>query len=133
MSTILKSGILDSSQPSSQQSLVPDSPIRPAGHKRLLDDRSSPEANSQESEAKNGSSSGSSGQHKRIRMMSDSDSENGSPVKGGSGLSGQASELEQKLSFLKNACPNVDAMVLQDTLRAHNWKVDWALETLTKE
>jgi len=46
---------------------------------------------------------------------------------------GQASELEQKLSFLKNACPNVDAMVLQDTLRAHNWKVDWALETLTKE
>merc|ERR1719362_1781700 len=62
--------------------------------------------------------------------MSDSDSENGSPVKG---LSGQASELEQKLSFLKNACPNVDAMVLQDTLRAHNWKVDWALETLTKE
>merc|ERR1719500_1153859 len=65
--------------------------------------------------------------------MSDSDSENGSPVKGGSELSGQASELEQKLSFLKNACPNVDAMVLQDTLRAHNWKVDWALETLTKE
>jgi len=65
--------------------------------------------------------------------MSDSDSENGSPVKVGSELSGQASELEQKLSFLKNACPNVDAMVLQDTLRAHNWKVDWALETLTKE
>merc|ERR1719362_1810194 len=62
--------------------------------------------------------------------MSDSDSENGSPVKG---LSGQASGLELKLSFLKNACPNVDAMVLQDTLRAHNWKVDWALETLTKE
>jgi len=34
---------------------------------------------------------------------------------------------------LKNACPNVDAMVLQDTLKAHNWKVDWALETLTKK
>ena len=65
--------------------------------------------------------------------MSDSDSENGSPVKGGSGLAGQAGELEQKLAFLKNACPNVDAMVIQDTLRAHNWKVDWALETLTKE
>merc|ERR1719201_79261 len=63
-------------------------------------------------------------------MMSDSDSENGSPVKGGSGQEG---ELEQKLSFLKNACPNVDANVLQDTLRAHNGKVDWALETLTKE
>merc|ERR1719447_1877658 len=28
---------------------------------------------------------------------------------------------------------NVDAMVLQDTLKAHNWKVDWALETLTKK
>jgi len=34
---------------------------------------------------------------------------------------------------LRNACPNVDAMVLQDTLKAHNWKVDWALETLTKK
>ena len=66
-------------------------------------------------------------------MMSDSDSENGSPVKGGSGQLGQAGELEQKLAFLKNACPNVDNKVLQETLRAHNGKVDWALETLTKE
>jgi len=54
-------------------------------------------------------------------------------VKKGTDLSGKTSELEEKLAFLKNACPNVDAMVLQDTLKAHNWKVDWALETLTKK
>ena len=109
---------------------VLDSPIRPAGTKRVLDERSnSPESPIGQKASKNGSST----QHKRIRMMSDSDSENGSPVKKGTDLSGKTSELEEKLAFLKNACPNVDAMVLQDTLKAHNWKVDWALETLTKK
>jgi len=68
-------------------------------------------------------------------MSDTSDSENGSPVKGAKGGGGEegVSELETKLQFLANACPNVDRMVLQDTLKAHNWKVDWALETLTKE
>merc|ERR1719447_1816422 len=98
--------------------------------KRVLDERSnSPESPIGQKASKNGSST----QHKRIRMMSDSDSENGSPVKKGTDLAGKTSELEEKLAFLKNACPNVDTMVLQDTLKAHNWKVDWALETLTKK
>ena len=144
VTSILNSGAPDSSQSqspsktnSSQPSLVHstmhnvlDSPIRPAGTKRVLDERSnSPESPISQKASKNGSST----QHKRIRMMSDSDSENGSPVKKGTDLSGKTSELEEKLTFLKNACPNVDAMVLQDTLKAHNWKVDWALETLTKK
>ena len=114
VTSILNSGALDSSQSqspsktnSSQPSLVHstmhnvlDSPIRPAGTKRVLDERSnSPESSISQKVSKNGSST----QHKRIRMMSDSDSENGSPVKKGTDLSGKTSELEEKLTFLKNA------------------------------
>merc|ERR1719228_298482 len=61
--------------------------------------------------------------------MSDSDSENGSPMKA---EDSEAAELDKKIQFLKNACPDVDLMVLQDTLKAHDWKVDWAIESLTK-
>jgi len=39
-------------------------------------------------------------------------------------------EIERKVNFLATACPSVDPMVLQDTLRAHDWNVDWAIESL---
>ena len=59
--------LLDRPVTSSFLSQEPESPIRPAGAKRLLDDRSPGSPN--EGEARNGKSS--APVHKRIRMMSD--------------------------------------------------------------
>ena len=66
----------------------------------------------------NGSSSVHSSQevrpvHKRIRILSDSESE-ASPVKLDLPL---ADDIEKKVSFLQNAYPDIDPMVLQDTLK----------------
>ena len=51
--------------------------------------------------------------HKRIRILSDSESE-ASPVKLDLPL---ADDIEKKVSFLQNAYPDIDPMVLQDTLK----------------
>ena len=51
--------------------------------------------------------------HKGIRMLSDSETE-ASPVKLDLPL---ADEIEKKVSFLQNAYPDIDPMVLQDTLK----------------
>ena len=51
--------------------------------------------------------------HKRIRMLSDSETE-ASPVKLDLPL---AEDIEKKVNFLHNAYPDLDPMVLQDTLK----------------
>ena len=51
--------------------------------------------------------------HKRIRILSDSETE-ASPVKLDLPL---ADDIEKKVSFLQNAYPDIDPMVLQDTLK----------------
>lgn len=112
------------------QSLEMESPIRPAGYKkRVLDDRTTPEP-SHSQNGENGFSDPRPPAHKRIRMISDSESENGSsPTKVDLNLP-LPDEIEKKVNFLKNACPSVDPMILQDTLKAHDWNVDWAIESL---
>ena len=50
--------------------------------------------------------------HKRIRMLSDSETD--SPVKLDLPL---ADDIEKKVGFLQNAYPDMDPMVLQDTLK----------------
>ena len=99
------------------QSLELESPIRPAGYKkRVLDDRTTPEP-SHSQNGENGFSDPRPPAHKRIRMISDSESENGSsPSKVDINLS-LPDEIEKKVNFLKNACPSVDPMILQDTLK----------------
>ena len=54
--------------------------------------------------------------HKRIRMLSDSEPES-SPVKFDNLNLPLAEEIEKKVSFLQNAYPDMDPMVLQDTLK----------------
>jgi len=113
-------------QSQSQGNGETDSPVKMPGGKRVLSD-SSPSLDS----SQNGSSSVQSSQevrpvHKRIRILSDSESE-ASPVKLDLPL---ADDIEKKVSFLQNAYPDIDPMVLQDTLKAHDWKVEWATETL---
>jgi len=112
------------------QSLELESPIRQAGYKkRVLDDTASPES-SQSVNGENGCSEPKPPAHKRIRMISDSESENGSsPTKVDINLP-LPEDIERKVNFLKNACPTVDPMVLQDTLKAHDWNIDWAIESL---
>eukprot|EP00090_Calanus_glacialis_P034369 TRINITY_DN5767_c0_g1_i1.p1 TRINITY_DN5767_c0_g1~~TRINITY_DN5767_c0_g1_i1.p1 ORF type:complete len:906 (-),score=328.78 TRINITY_DN5767_c0_g1_i1:158-2875(-) len=112
------------------QSLEMESPIRQAGYKkRVLDDRTTPEP-SHSQNGENGFSDPRPPAHKRIRMISDSESENGSsPTKVDLNLP-LPDEIEKKVNFLKNACPSVDPMILQDTLKAHDWNVDWAIESL---
>lgn len=119
-----------SSGSSLSQSLELESPIRPAGYKkRVLDDRTTPEP-SHSQNGENGFSDPRPPAHKRIRMISDSESENGSsPAKADQNLP-LPEDIERKVNFLKNACPSVDPMVLQDTLKAHDWNVDWAIESL---
>ena len=95
-----------------------ESPIRPAGYKkRVLDDRTTPEP-SHSQNGENGYSDPKPPAHKRIRMISDSESENGgsSPNKVDPNLP-VTDEIERKVNFLKNACPSVDPMILQDTLK----------------
>ncbi|XP_023339390.1 SWI/SNF-related matrix-associated actin-dependent regulator of chromatin subfamily A containing DEAD/H box 1 homolog isoform X3 [Eurytemora carolleeae] len=102
---------------SSQGSSMSDSEeIRPAGYKRVLSDSPASE------ETGNGSS------HKRMRILSDSESENGSPEKK---IQTEVDQLEKKLSFLKNAFPNRDPMELQDVLKNCNWNVDTASAQLS--
>jgi len=113
------------------QSLELESPIRPAGYKkRVLDDRTTPEP-SYSQNGENGYSNPKPPAHKRIRMISDSESENGgsSPTKVDPNLP-LPEDIEKKVNFLKNACPGVDPMILQDTLKAHDWNVDWSIESL---
>merc|ERR1719341_2639189 len=63
-------------------------------------------------------------------LKAHSESENGSsPTKVDHNLP-LPDEIEKKVNFLKNACPSVDPMILQDTLKAHDWNVDWAIESL---
>ena len=109
-----------SSQEASQETNGPDvssevdsSPIKPAGGgKRILEDNSPQLSNSQPSQ--NGSSeSEPRPPHKRIRMLSDSESDC-SPVK--LSLPG-ADEIEKKVSILQATYPQVDPMVIQDTLK----------------
>ena len=106
-----------SSGSSLSQSLELESPIRPAGYKkRVLDDRTTPEP-SHSQNGENGFSDPRPPAHKRIRMISDSESENGSsPAKADQNLP-LPEDIERKVNFLKNACPSVDPMVLQDTLK----------------
>jgi len=110
-----------------------DSPIKPAGSKRVLDE--STDADSSQNGSSNTTSTNSQSQdevrpvHKRIRMLSDSESES-SPVKFDNLNLPLAEEIEKKVGFLQNAYPDIDPMVLQDTLKAHDWKVEWATETL---
>ena len=111
-----------------------DSPIKPAGGgKRVLEDSSASDSSQPQEHHKNGNNDDCNSSevvvkpvHKRIRVMSDSETE--SPVKLDDKL---ADDIEKKVNFLQNAYPDVDPMVLQDTLKAHDWKVDWACETLT--
>lgn len=51
--------------------------------------------------------------HKRIRMLSDSETE-ASPAKLDLPL---AEDIEKKVNFLQNAYPDLDPMMLQDTLK----------------
>ena len=114
----------NSSQETSQETNGPDvssdvdsSPIKPAGGgKRILDDsiESCPQlANSQPS-SQNGSSDSEPRQpHKRIRMLSDSESDC-SPVKLNLPA---AEEIEKKVSLLQATYPQLDPMVIQDTLK----------------
>jgi len=123
-----------SSAPALSQSLELESPIRQAGYKkRVLDDRVTPEPPSQpySHNGENGWSDSRPPAHKRIRMISDSESENGdtSPNKLDTSIP-LADDIEKKVNFLRTACPTVDPMVLQDTLKAHDWNVDWAIESL---
>lgn len=118
------------SETSTNYQSEPESPIRPAGFKRVLDCRDSSPPITECSISLNGARPPA---HKRIRMVSDSESENGSsPVKGAAVAVAIPSpdEIERKVNFLATACPSVDPMVLQDTLRAHDWNVDWAIESL---
>jgi len=103
-----------------------DSPVKPAGGKRILED-SSPTDSSQN--GANGSSEEVRPVHKRIRMLSDSEPDS-SPVKFDNLNLPLAEDIEKKVSFLKDAYPDIDEMVLQDTLKAHDWKVNWAIDTL---
>ena len=64
----------------------------------------------------NGSSEDIRPVHKRIRMLSDSEPES-SPVKFDNLNLPLAEEIEKKVSFLQNAYPDMDPMVLQDTLK----------------
>ena len=116
-------GIFDSdssSQETSQETNGPDvssevdsSPIKPAGGgKRILDDRSPQLSNSQPA-SQNGSCDSEPRQpHKRIRMLSDSESDC-SPVKLNLPA---AEEIEKKVSLLQATYPQLDPMVIQDTL-----------------
>ena len=54
--------------------------------------------------------------HKRIRMLSDSEPDS-SPVKFDNLNLPLAEDIEKKVSFLKDAYPDIDEMVLQDTLK----------------
>jgi len=109
-----------------------DSPIKPAGSKRVLDESTDVD-NSQNGSSVTSSNSQSQDEvrpvHKRIRMLSDSESES-SPVKFDNINLPLAEDIEKKVAFLQNAYPDMDPMVLQDTLKAHDWKVEWATETL---
>ena len=115
----------------SQSSGETDSPVKLPGGKRVLSD-SSPSVDSSQVGTdetnqyqnknlfihQNGSSSVQSSQevrpvHKRIRILSDSETE-ASPVKLDLPL---AEDIEKKVSFLQNAYPDIDPMVLQDTLK----------------
>ena len=109
-----------------------DSPVKMPGGKRVLSD-SSPSMDSSQVRLlalmitvisynillfQNGSSSVQSSQevrpvHKRIRILSDSETE-ASPVKLDLPL---ADDIEKKVKFLQNAYPDIDPMVLQDTLK----------------
>ena len=88
-----------------------DSPIKPAGGgKRILDDSSPQNGASHQ----NGIlSSELKPAHKRIRILSDSESDC-SPVKTNVP---SATENEKKISFLKNAYPNMDSVVIEETLK----------------
>lgn len=111
---------------------VDSSPIKPVGGgKRILDDSvSSPQLSNSQPASQNGSS-GSEPRppHKRIRMLSDSESDC-SPVK----LNlPDAEEIERKVNLLQATYPQLDPMVIQDTLKAHSWKVDMAADTLASK
>ena len=54
--------------------------------------------------------------HKRIRMLSDSEPDS-SPAKFEKLNVPLADDIEQKVSFLQTAYPDMDPMVLQDTLK----------------
>jgi len=117
---------------SANNSLELESPIRPAGYKkRVLADRITPEPPHYVNGENGFSPSPKPPAHKRIRMISDSESENGgtSPAKLDNSFP-SSDDIEQKVNFLRNACPGVDTMVLQDTLKAHNWSVELAIESL---
>jgi len=103
-----------------------DSPIKPAGGgKRILEDTDTSPENGVSHQ--NGSSSpDQKPAHKRIRMLSDSEPDS-SPVKANGS---QATDTERKVSFLQNAYPNMDPTVIRDTLKAHNWVVDRAADSL---
>ena len=89
-----------------------DSPVKPAGGKRILESDPDSPVKSQNG-ANRDSEVMTKPVHKRIRMLSDSEPEN-SPVK----LDvPQAEEIEKKVNFLQNAYPDIDPMVLQDTLK----------------
>jgi len=105
----------------------PDSsPIKPAGCKRVLD-TDSPSVDNETYDSPT-----SAPVHKRIRMLSESGSENGGTPGKSQGIP-TPEEIDRKVSFLASACPNMDVMALQDTLRAHEWNVEWALESITKK
>jgi len=110
-----------------------DSPIKPAGSKRVLDESSDVDSSQNGSNVTSSNNSQSQDEvrpvHKRIRMLSDSESES-SPVKFDNINLPLAEDIEKKVAFLQNAYPDMDPMVLQDTLKAHDWKVEWATETL---
>ena len=104
---------------SANNSLELESPIRPAGYKkRVLADRITPEPPHSANGENGFSPSPKPPAHKRIRMISDSESENGgtSPAKNDNSFP-SSDDIEQKVNFLRNACPGVDTMVLQDTLK----------------
>ena len=113
----------NSSQETSQEANGPDvseevdsSPIKPAGGgKRILDDSSPQLSNSQPASQNGNGSSGSEPRqpHKRIRMLSDSESDC-SPVKLNLPA---AEEIERKVGVLQATYPQVDPMVIQDTLK----------------
>ena len=90
-----------------------DSPVKPAGGKRILESDNDNSPVKSQNGANRDSEVMTKPAHKRIRVLSDSEPEN-SPVKLDVPL---AEEIETKVNFLQNAYPDMDPMVLQDTLK----------------
>jgi len=125
--------IMSLSQSQSELSSDPEldsSPIKQAGSKRVLDP-DSPAVDSGRT-----MSPVAAPKHKRIRMLSESESDTGgSPVKNGSssGSGPSPEDIEEKVAFLSSAVPDRDLMELQDTLKANEWDVDRAVKSLAKK